>query len=79
MDLPCLCTAGVGSRHVPRLLSHARVSTTDTYLKASEQVTRHELRAFHRKSGRVDSSFTQSQKSNPPGASKAATARAGRP
>jgi len=44
---------GVNLLTVSRLLGHARVSTTDGYLKASQHVTDREVREWHRKHGKL--------------------------
>ena len=61
---------GVNLLTVSRLLGHAKVSTTDTYLKASQFVADKEVRDFHRKHGKLYPGFTPAVKSEPPVAGK---------
>jgi len=52
-----LVEGGVNMLTVSRLLGHKRVSTTDTYLKASEGVTERELARYHERRSSHDRSL----------------------
>lgn len=61
-----LLEGGVNLLTVSRLLGHARVSTTDTYLRASELLAERELEQFHAKTGRNNPRITPRRKTKPP-------------
>lgn len=62
---------GVNLLTVSRLLGHAKVSTTDTYLKASDRLADKEVREWHRKHGKLYPGFTPDAKTERPVAGKA--------
>lgn len=66
-----LVEGGVNLLTVSRLLGHARVSTTDTYLRASELLAEKELQQFHERADRNNPRITPRRKSKPPVEGKA--------
>lgn len=61
-----LVEGGMNLLTVSRQLGHARVSTTDTYLRASEPLAEKELREYHAKTGRNYPRITLGKESKPP-------------